>query len=135
MPAAGRGTICDGSDVQQFASTIVQQQLRHLLAQRFRIAGRTHRFGTHGATIGQMDDNALFYLRSRGLDESSARSLLLFAFAGECTGRLKPGPVRSHIEKLVRRTLPEISAVRSESGESEDGGEREDKSRNWEEVG
>jgi Fe-S cluster assembly protein SufD len=90
---------------------------------------------THGATIGQMDDNALFYLRSRGLDESSARSLLLFAFAGECTGRLKPGPVRSHIEKLVRRTLPEISAVRSESGESEDVGEREDKGRNWEEVG
>jgi Fe-S cluster assembly protein SufD len=86
---------------------------------------------THGATIGQMDDNALFYLRSRGLDENAARSLLLFAFAGECTGRIKPGPVRAHIEKLVRRTLPKIIA----SGEAGDGGEREDKGRNWEEVG
>ncbi|MBN9616934.1 MAG: Fe-S cluster assembly protein SufD [Acidobacteriales bacterium] len=86
---------------------------------------------THGATIGQMDDNALFYLRSRGLDENAARSLLLFAFAGECTGRIKPGPVRAHIEKLVRRALPKIIA----NGEAGDGGEREDKGRNWEEVG
>ena len=49
---------------------------------------------THGATIGQMDENALFYLRSRGIDEISARKLLLLAFANECLGShgAKPCP-------------------------------------------
>ncbi len=88
---------------------------------------------THGATIGQMDDNALFYLRARGLDENSARGLLLFAFAGECTERIKPGPVRAHIEKLVRQALPEISAAHRDTAEA--GVERTDTGRNWEEVG
>src|SRR5207248_9238072 len=39
---------------------------------------------THGATIGQIEEDALFYLRSRGIDEASARKLLLSAFASEC---------------------------------------------------
>jgi len=56
---------------------------------------------THGATIGQMEENALFYLRSRGIDETSARRLLLVAFASECTDRMKEGPVRAHVEKLI----------------------------------
>ena len=43
---------------------------------------------THGATIGQIEENALFYLRSRGIDEISARRLLLQAFAGECLDRM-----------------------------------------------
>ncbi len=46
---------------------------------------------THGATIGQIDEEALFYLRSRGIDEASARNLLLLAFAGECLARMKEG--------------------------------------------
>jgi len=56
---------------------------------------------THGATIGQMEENSLFYLRSRGIDEMSARRLLLVAFASECMDRMKEGPVRTHIEKLI----------------------------------
>src|SRR6202050_3134609 len=56
---------------------------------------------THGATIGQLEENALFYLRSRGIDEMSARRLLLVAFASDCTDRMKEGPVRSHVEKLI----------------------------------
>ncbi|MGB9068677.1 MAG: Fe-S cluster assembly protein SufD [Candidatus Acidiferrales bacterium] len=56
---------------------------------------------THGATIGQIEENALFYLRSRGIDETSARRLLLVAFASECTDRMKEGPVRTHVEKLI----------------------------------
>jgi len=43
---------------------------------------------THGATIGQIEENALFYLRSRGIDEISARKLLLLAFANECLDRM-----------------------------------------------
>lgn len=60
---------------------------------------------THGATIGQIDENALFYLRSRAIDEKSARRLLLQAFAGECLDRMKEGPARTHIEKLINQSL------------------------------
>ncbi len=56
---------------------------------------------THGATIGQMEENSLFYLRSRGIDEMSARRLLLVAFASECVDRMKEGPARAHIETLI----------------------------------
>jgi len=56
---------------------------------------------THGATIGQIEENALFYLRSRGIDEVSARRFLLRAFAGECVDRMKPGPAREHAENLI----------------------------------
>ena len=71
---------------------------------------------THGATIGQIDEEALFYLRSRGIGEAAARSLLLLAFAGECLARMKQGPVRSHIEALVNQNLLRFAhAVRTPS--------------------
>jgi len=60
---------------------------------------------THGATIGQIDDTALFYLRSRGLDEASARKLLLLAFANECLDRMKEDTVRTHLRELINRHL------------------------------
>jgi len=71
---------------------------------------------THGATIGQIEENALFYLRSRGIDEASARRLLLMAFAGECFDRMKEGPARTHVERLVRQDLRRI-AYSSRPGE------------------
>jgi Fe-S cluster assembly protein SufD len=87
---------------------------------------------THGATIGQIEGDALFYLRSRGIDEVSARRLLLFAFASECLDRMKPGPVRRHVERLINRCLLQIAD--SASGASEEN-RREDSGRNWEEIG
>lgn len=56
---------------------------------------------THGATIGQIDQEALFYLRSRAIDEVSARKLLLIAFAGECLDRMNNGPARDHVASLI----------------------------------
>ncbi len=88
---------------------------------------------THGATIGQFDDNALFYLRSRGLPEASARHVLLLAFANECLDRMNSAQVRGHLEKLVVGALPgaaQFSGVRSLKDV-----EREDAERNVEEVG
>ena len=83
---------------------------------------------THGATIGQFDDNALFYLRSRGLDEASARHVLLLAFANECLDRMSSAQVRAHLERLVTESLPEGARFSGErSGEGAE--------RNWEEVG
>lgn len=64
---------------------------------------------THGATIGQIEEDALFYLRSRGIAEVAARKILLFAFAGECLGRMKQGAVRGHIEGLVRAALGQLA--------------------------
>lgn len=60
---------------------------------------------THGATIGQIEENSLFYLRSRGIDEASARRLLLFAFASECLDRMKEGPARTYVENLIQKNL------------------------------
>jgi Fe-S cluster assembly protein SufD len=56
---------------------------------------------SHGATTGQLDAAALFYLRSRGLDEVAARALLIRAFAESILSSFGPPPVRSHLEKLL----------------------------------
>jgi Fe-S cluster assembly protein SufD len=87
---------------------------------------------THGATIGQIEDNALFYLRSRGIDEISARKLLLLAFASECLDRMRASPARDHVEKLIHQHLLKIAnsvKTLAASGRSKDG------ARNWEEIG
>jgi Fe-S cluster assembly protein SufD len=62
---------------------------------------------THSATIGQIDEGALFYLRSRGLDEASAKGLLLFAFASECLERMNPGLIRKYLAKIIMRAMPQ----------------------------
>ncbi|MFQ5882504.1 MAG: Fe-S cluster assembly protein SufD [Candidatus Methylomirabilales bacterium] len=62
---------------------------------------------THGATIGQIDEDAVFYLRSRGIAEDVARALLLFGFAGENLQRMKVEPIREHLEALVTQWLPQ----------------------------
>ncbi len=86
---------------------------------------------THGATIGQIEADALFYLRSRGIDEVSARKLLLFAFANECLDRMKPGPVLRYVEGLIQRCLlPMAHAAPSAST----GRDHQDQGRHWEEI-
>jgi Fe-S cluster assembly protein SufD len=57
---------------------------------------------THGATVGQLDTEALFYLRSRGLDESQARGILTCAFAGELIGQIQIDALRERLDRLVR---------------------------------
>jgi Fe-S cluster assembly protein SufD len=56
---------------------------------------------THGATIGQLADEAIFYLRTRGIGREDARSLLTYAFANDITGRIKIEPVRVQLEQLL----------------------------------
>jgi Fe-S cluster assembly protein SufD len=56
---------------------------------------------SHGATTGQLDATALFYLRSRGLDEATARTLLIRAFAESIVASIGPPALRSHLEKLL----------------------------------
>ncbi|MFQ5657028.1 MAG: Fe-S cluster assembly protein SufD [Candidatus Methylomirabilales bacterium] len=66
---------------------------------------------THGATIGQIDENAIFYLRSRGIAEDAARALLLFGFANETLERMKVDSIRKHLEGLVAQWLPQGKLV------------------------
>jgi Fe-S cluster assembly protein SufD len=63
---------------------------------------------THGATIGQLAAEAIFYLRSRGIGREEARGLLTFAFANDIVSRIKVEPVRSRLEDilLAARQLP-----------------------------
>jgi len=60
----------------------------------------------HGATIGQLDVNQLFYLQSRGLSEEEARQLLTFAFADEVLASLDLAAVRRYIEHAAFSKLP-----------------------------
>jgi Fe-S cluster assembly protein SufD len=60
---------------------------------------------THGATIGQLDDEQIFYLRSRGIDLAAARDILTFAFAGDVINRITNEPLRLEIEKMIRDRL------------------------------
>ena len=66
---------------------------------------------THGATVGQLDDEALFYLRSRGIGNDEARSLLTFAFANDIIGRIRIDPVRTVLEKRLLATQKQHGLV------------------------
>jgi Fe-S cluster assembly protein SufD len=66
---------------------------------------------SHGATIGQLDENMLFYLRSRAIDEETARSLLTFAFADEVISRITIPSVRKHLESLIVGKLPDADVI------------------------
>ncbi len=61
---------------------------------------------THGATIGQIDRDAVFYLQSRGISHEAAQALMVYSFAAESFDRIKHAPVRQFLEKLLIQKLP-----------------------------
>ncbi len=61
---------------------------------------------THGATVGQLSREALFYLRSRGIGLEEARAILVQAFAGDVLARIPAAGVRSYLEDLLPSVLP-----------------------------
>jgi Fe-S cluster assembly protein SufD len=71
---------------------------------------------THGATVGQLDAESIFYLRTRGVGLAEARSLLTYAFANDIVGRIKVPSVRAELERslLEAHHLPA-----AESGEED----------------
>jgi Fe-S cluster assembly protein SufD len=60
---------------------------------------------THGATIGQLDDEAVFYLRSRGISPESAHDMLMYAFASEVIDRVHTESLRHRLEELLHARL------------------------------
>jgi Fe-S cluster assembly protein SufD len=60
---------------------------------------------THGAAVGQLDEEALFYLRSRGLSDTAARRLLIRAFAADVLNRIPIDALRSNVEERLQHQL------------------------------
>lgn len=60
---------------------------------------------THGATIGQLDDEAIFYLRSRGIDNDKARDILIYAFASDIVDRVNVEPIRHFLHEIIHNRL------------------------------
>ena len=58
---------------------------------------------SHGSTVGQLDENALFYMRQRGIPQDEARHLLMFAFAGEVIDAIKIEALRERLHTLVEK--------------------------------
>lgn len=56
---------------------------------------------SHGCTVGQLDEEALFYLRTRGISKEHARSMLLGAFAEDVVMQIKHEPLRTYVEQLI----------------------------------
>lgn len=66
---------------------------------------------THGATVGRLDDIALFYLRSRGLPVEQARTLLTYAFAADVLQRIADPTVRDALQDAVRVRFTDVPAM------------------------
>jgi Fe-S cluster assembly protein SufD len=68
---------------------------------------------SHGATVGQLDGDMLFYLRSRGIDQDSARGLLTYGFAQDVIERMSLGAVRDRLERLIVTRVPDAENVKA----------------------
>lgn len=66
---------------------------------------------THGATVGRLDDDALHYLRSRGIPLVAARSMLIDAFLGDVTDSIAHETVRAHVAALVASAASDASTT------------------------
>jgi Fe-S cluster assembly protein SufD len=64
---------------------------------------------THGATVGRLDEGALFYARSRGIPAADARRLLTYAFAAEVVSEVALEPVRAELDRLVLERLGSLA--------------------------
>ena len=109
--AAFNGLIHVYPDAQQ---TNAKQSNRNLLLSRQALANSNPQLRilandvkcTHGSTVGQLDEDAVFYLRSRGLDRAAARALLTYAFAAEIVEGITVDAVRHELTDLLYGRLP-----------------------------
>lgn len=60
---------------------------------------------SHGCTVGRLNEEGLFYLRSRGISEKAAKALLLHAFADDILEHIRPEPLRKYVDKLISKRL------------------------------
>ena len=60
---------------------------------------------SHGCTIGQLDDDAMFYLKSRGIPEKEAKALLMYAFSNDVLDSVKINELQKRINRLIANKL------------------------------
>lgn len=70
---------------------------------------------THGATVGQLDEDQIFYLRTRGLSHDSACHLLTYGFAADLIRRLRIDAVRSTLDTLFETTIRDLSVAQGQT--------------------
>ena len=63
---------------------------------------------SHGATVGQMDDDAVYYMRQRGLSEAEARGLQLTGFVNDVVSRLGEGPLAAAVLAMAEEKIAEL---------------------------
>ena len=69
----------------------------------------------HGATVGQIDNDSLFYLRSRGLSYEDAFNVLIYAFAAEVLGRIQSDSLRARATAAIQAVLPGAKQIGEQS--------------------
>ena len=66
---------------------------------------------SHGATVGQLDEDALFYLRSRGINKEKANAILQYAFANDIFNQIKIEPVKNWLDSILHERLRKTTVV------------------------
>lgn len=97
---------CDGSDAAQTNANLLLSEHAEIDTKPELQIYADDVACSHGVTIGQLDDDALFYLQTRGLDRDEARGLLTYAFCREVIDRLQIKPVRERLAGQVLENLP-----------------------------
>lgn len=103
--AASVASGADGSDVQQHCASILLSPNAEMDAKPQLEILADEVMASHGATIGQLDDDALFYLCSRGLNSQQARSMLLRGFVNTVLETLPDGLHLAAVDQLVQKQL------------------------------
>jgi len=75
---------------------------------------------SHGSTVGRLDEDALFYLRARGVDERAARQMLTVAFASEIANAIPQDSLRAQVEQLVTAKLERSRSAMETAGRSQE---------------
>ncbi|RFA31061.1 Fe-S cluster assembly protein SufD [Alkalilimnicola ehrlichii] len=102
------------------AKTDAQQENRNLLLSKRALAHSNPRLeiftddvkAAHGSTVGELDRDALFYLRSRGIGQADAQGLMTYAFAAEQLEPIRVSAVRDYVRELLFARLPGDETVR-----------------------
>ena len=68
----------------------------------------------HGATISQIDEKALYYMQSRGVDRASAELMLAIGFINEVVASIENDPLRSYVERQTQQFFRQVKATQGE---------------------
>jgi len=63
---------------------------------------------SHGATVGQLNEEEIFYLRSRGIDDKNAKQILIHAFVNDVLETIKPEGLREYLNGMISMRLDQI---------------------------